>query len=61
MYRGSGRFGFLGVLLVKNRAVYCNLCSFARKSPAMLISLTFKNDPCASHEAIKGERSKSHV
>ena len=52
MYRDSGSFVFHGVSLVKDRAVYGNLCSFARKSPEMLITLTFKNDPCVSHEAI---------
>ena len=62
MYRDSGKFVFHGVLLVKDRAVYLNLCSFARKSPEMLISLfIFLNDPCVSHEAIQGKRSKSHV
>ena len=41
MYRDSGKFVFHGVLLVNDRAVYWNLCSFARKSPEMRISLTF--------------------
>ena len=52
MYRDSGRFVFHGVSLVKDRAVNLNLCSFARKSPELVISLTFYNDPCVSHEAI---------
>ena len=51
MYRDSVRFVFHGVSLVKDRAVYLNLCSFANKI-ALLISLTFQNDPCVSHEAI---------
>ena len=41
MYRDSGRCVFHDVSLVKDREVYCNLCSFARNSPEMLISLTF--------------------
>ena len=41
MYRDSGGFVFHRVSLVKERAVYWNVCSFARKSPEMLISLTF--------------------
>ena len=61
MYRDSGRFVFHGVSLVNDRAVFRNLCSFARKTPEMLISLTFQNDPCVSHEAILGDRSKSHI
>ena len=61
MYRDSGGFVFHGVLLVKDRAVYWNLCSFARKSPEMLITLFFLNDPCVSHGAIEGERSKTHI
>ena len=31
---------FRGVSLVKDKAVYLNVCSFARKSRKMLISLT---------------------
>ena len=41
MYRDSERFVFHGVSLVRVRAVYRNLCSFERKSPEMLTSLTF--------------------
>ena len=41
MYRDSGKSIVHGVSLVKDREVYCNLCSFARNSPEMLFSLTF--------------------
>ena len=41
MYWDSKRFVFHGVSLVNDRAVYGNLCSFARQSHEMLISLTY--------------------
>ena len=52
---------FFSVSLIKDIAVCLNVYKFTRKLAKMLISLTFSNDPCVSHEAILSEQEKSHV